>query len=86
MAKGTHSFKYKWHIFWLEWHETKEHYYGSSRHLKKKMKHAYKAAVVINTFFKEGRKEPAFPSLEEEYPLQNENDKPTPLNPKVTES
>lgn len=42
MKTSKQSYKYTWHNFWIIWHETKYHYYGSRWHEKKKLKHEQK--------------------------------------------
>ncbi|PYZ94014.1 hypothetical protein CR194_00270 [Salipaludibacillus keqinensis] len=48
MANKNHSFKYYWHQFWIMWHETKAHYYGSSWHEKRKTKHEDKIQYLLS--------------------------------------
>ncbi|WP_416149078.1 hypothetical protein ACM26V_22975 [Salipaludibacillus sp. HK11] len=43
MNKKMQLFKFKWHQFWIAWHETKFHYYGSTWHEKRMIKHEKKA-------------------------------------------
>ncbi|WP_280768757.1 hypothetical protein [Salipaludibacillus daqingensis] len=47
MKTSNQSFMYKWHRFWVLWHDTKHHYYGSIWHEKRKEKHEKQLRELI---------------------------------------
>jgi hypothetical protein len=49
MKISIQSLKHRWHDFWIIWHETKHHYYGSHWHEKRKLKHEQKLSNLSST-------------------------------------